>query len=58
MEIKDILEKYPNSEIDKFGDWLELRFRPGNETGCFKIAWTQETVKNCVKIILKKYFKN
>ena len=37
MEIPEILEKYPRSDFDKFGEWYEIRFRLGDEPGCLKV---------------------
>lgn len=53
--LKDILEKYPRSELNKYGDWLELKFRIESGAGCYKISGTIDQVKQAVQTLIDRF---
>lgn len=53
--LENIIAEYPRSEFDKYGDWIELRFRIEQGEGCYKVAGTIDQVKKYVEILILKH---
>lgn len=55
--LDNILEKYPRSELTKYGEWLELLFRIEKGAGCYKVTGTIDQVKQAVDLLILKHNK-
>jgi len=53
--LDNILEKYPRSKLNKYGDWLELLFRIEKGVGCYKVTGTVDQVKKAVGLLILKH---